>query len=219
MLNINTSYCFYSSAFMSLAAQFPVKSVSCEKDNNMVLSDPKFDTEMKGGKDEEMEVEKVNEYLKLDSRGTEYNSSNEYSKVDNRGAEKNSAIEYPKVDNRGAEYNSANEYPKVDNRGTGYNSTSVERNTGSSSINFGKKEIPTTKKTKNQEEKEMLLEKKRQYWDTLRKYHSDKPRHDDYMDFVDWKAVKDAKVGDVAKAIAIRGQQFIIAGRVVVQKY
>ncbi|KAI5412383.1 DNA glycosylase/AP lyase ROS1 isoform X3 [Lathyrus oleraceus] len=182
-LTQNVSDYLSSSAFMSLAAQFPVKSVSCEKDNNTVLSDPKFDIEMKGGKDEEMEVEKVNEYLKLDNRGTEYNS--------------------------------ANEYPKVDNRGTGYNSTSVERNTGSSSINFGKKEIPTTKKTKNQEEKEMLLEKKRQYWDTLRKYHSDKPRHDDYMDFVDWKAVKDAKVGDVAKAIAIRGQQFIIAGRVV----
>ncbi|XP_058779731.1 DNA glycosylase/AP lyase ROS1-like [Vicia villosa] len=191
-LTQNVSDYLSSSAFMSLAAHFPIKSVSCEKDNNMVLLDPKFDIEMKDGKGEEMEVEKVNEYLKVDDRGTECNSANEYPKVDNRGAEYNSTNEYPSVDNRGTEYNSANDYPKV-----------------------GKKQTPTTKKTKNQEEKEMLLEKKRQYWDTLRKYHSDKPRHDDHMDFVDWKAVKDAKAGEVAKAIEIRGQHRIIAGRVV----
>ncbi|KAL5081871.1 hypothetical protein RYX36_010292 [Vicia faba] len=210
-LTQNVSDYLSSSAFMSLAAHFPVKPVTCEKDNNMVLLDPKFDIEMKSGKGEEMEEVEP----KVDNRGTEYNSANEYPKVDNRGTEYNSANEYPKVDSRGTEYNSANEYPKVDNRGNEYDSTSVERNTGSPGITFGKKQTPTTKKTKNQEEKETLLEKKRQYWDTLRKYHSDKPRHDDHMDFVDWKAVKDAKVGDVAKAIAARGQQFIIAGRVV----
>ncbi|CAK8535339.1 unnamed protein product [Lathyrus sativus] len=214
-LTQNVSDYLSSSAFMSLAAQFPVKSVSCEKDNNMVVLDPKLDIEMKGGNDEEMEVEKVNEYLKVDNSGAEYKSTIEYPKVDNSGAEYNSTNAYPKVDGKGTESNSANVYPKVDGKGTESNSTSVERNTGSPSITFGKKEVPTTKKTKTQEEKEILLEKKRQYWDTLRKCHSDKPRHEDYMDFVDWKAVKDATVGEVAKAIALRGQQFIIAGRVV----
>lgn len=108
---------------------------------------------------------------------------------------------------------------KVDNGGIENNSSFSERKPDSPSILFGQKQSPLIKKNKNQEEKEKLLEKQRQYWDTLRKIHTKSHRHSDHMDSVDWEAVRCAKASEVAQAIASRGQHNIIAGRIQVQKY
>ncbi|AET00784.2 HhH-GPD base excision DNA repair family protein [Medicago truncatula] len=142
-LTQNVSDHLSSSAFMSLAARFPVKLVSGEQSKNMVLSDKK------------MEAQKANESF-------------------------------------------------------------IERN--SNSPPSRRKQTDNKKKSKKQEEKEMLekkiLEKKMQHWETLRKIHSKSDQHIDHADSVDWEAVRDANVNEVAAAIKKRGQQNIIAYKI-----
>ncbi|RHN71654.1 putative DNA glycosylase, helix-turn-helix, base-excision DNA repair [Medicago truncatula] len=158
-LTQNVSDHLSSSAFMSLAARFPVKSVSCEQSNNMIFSDPKSDKKV-----EEMEAQK------------------------------------------------ANESSKVVNKETQNSSYLIERKSNSSS---NKEETHhDTKKSKKQEEKMMILKKKRQKWEALRKIHSRSDRHIDHVDSIDWEAVRNAKVGEVAEAIKMRGQHNIIAKKI-----
>jgi len=65
-------------------------------------------------------------------------------------------------------------------------------------------------KSKKQEEKD-ILENKMQHWETLRKIHSKSDQYIDHADSVDWEAVRDANVDEVAKAIEKRDQHNIIA--------
>ena len=166
MLNNNTHSCFKSSAFMSLAARFPVKSVSHEQSNDMIFSDPKSDKKMIDKKVEETEAQK------------------------------------------------ANESSKVVNKETQNSSYSTERNSNSSS---NKEQTQNTKKSKKQEENKMILKKKRKQWEALRKIHTRSDRHIDHVDSIDWEAVRNAKVGEVAEAIRMRGQHNIIAKKIQVQ--
>lgn len=73
-LNINTHSCFYSKAFMSLAANFPIKPARREQSNNMDFSNSKVDTKMNDINVEEFEAEKYIETSKVDNSGTENNS-------------------------------------------------------------------------------------------------------------------------------------------------
>jgi len=75
------------------------------------------------------------------------------------------------------------------------------------------------KKNKNQEEKEKLMERKREYWDTLRKIFTKNFRSEEDMDSVDWEGVRVAKASKVAETISARGQHNIIGGRIQVQNY
>jgi hypothetical protein len=98
----------------------------------------------------------------------------------------------------------------------------MERNSDSPSMNFGKKQTPNTKKTKKEEREEenrILLEKKRQDWAVLRKKNTKSHRHCDHGDSIDYEAVRNAKLDDVATAIKIRGQHRIIASKIQVQTY
>ncbi|ESW25399.1 hypothetical protein PHAVU_003G032300 [Phaseolus vulgaris] len=70
------------------------------------------------------------------------------------------------------------------------------------------------KKNKNQEEKEKLMERKREYWDTLRKIFTKSFRSEEDMDSVDWEGVRVAKASKVAETISARGQHNIIGGRI-----
>ncbi|KAL2347660.1 hypothetical protein Fmac_001660 [Flemingia macrophylla] len=80
-------------------------------------------------------------------------------------------------------------------------------------MHFGEEKL-LEKKNKNKEEKEKLMEEKKQYWDTLRKMYTKSPRDSDHMDSVDWQAVRCAQASEVAKTIASRGQHNIIGGRI-----
>ncbi|GLT82064.1 hypothetical protein SLE2022_004770 [Rubroshorea leprosula] len=52
-------------------------------------------------------------------------------------------------------------------------------------------------------------------WDALRRmYSTSEPRSKDQMDSVDWEAVRQADIHQIADAIRDRGQQIIIAGRI-----
>jgi len=159
---------------MSLAARFPVKSVSCEQSNTMIFSDPKSDKKV-----EEMEAHKANESSKV---------VNEAQK--------------------------ANETSKVVNKETQNSSYFIERNSNSSS---NKEQTRDTKKSKKQEEKMLILKKKRKQWEALRKIHTRSDRHIDHVDSIDWEAVRNAKVGEVAEAIKMRGQHKVIAKKIQVQ--
>ncbi|XP_024633290.2 DNA glycosylase/AP lyase ROS1 [Medicago truncatula] len=106
----------------------------------------------------------------------------------------------------------ANESSKVVNKETQNSSYLIERKSNSSS---NKEETHhDTKKSKKQEEKMMILKKKRQKWEALRKIHSRSDRHIDHVDSIDWEAVRNAKVGEVAEAIKMRGQHNIIAKKI-----
>lgn len=70
------------------------------------------------------------------------------------------------------------------------------------------------KKTRKQKEQEEEMKKKREYWDLLRKIYTKNFRSEDYMDSVDWEAVRVAKPRVLAQTIASRGQHNIIGGRV-----
>ncbi|WVZ09940.1 hypothetical protein V8G54_014470 [Vigna mungo] len=70
------------------------------------------------------------------------------------------------------------------------------------------------KKTRKQEEEEEEMKKKIKYWDSLRKIYTTDFRSEDYMDSVDWEAVRVAKPREVAQTIAARGQHNIIGARV-----
>lgn len=101
------------------------------------------------------------------------------------------------------------------------NESSIERNSNSPPSTSRRKQTDNKKKSKKQEEKEMLekkiLEKKMQHWETLRKIHSKSDQHIDHADSVDWEAVRDANVNEVATAIKKRGQQNIIAYKIQVK--
>jgi len=58
-----------------------------------------------------------------------------------------------------------------------------------------------------------------QHWETLRKIHSKSDQHIDHADSVDWEAVSDADVDEVAKAVEKRGQHNIIAKKNSGKKY
>ncbi|RDX57904.1 Protein ROS1, partial [Mucuna pruriens] len=86
-LTQNVSDHLSSSAFMTLAAKFPIKTTSYEKNNkdlaapddkqevSVVFTGPKFDKEMDDSNLEEMEVEKEKESSKVDNKGTKIKSS------------------------------------------------------------------------------------------------------------------------------------------------
>ncbi|KAK7324885.1 hypothetical protein VNO77_28791 [Canavalia gladiata] len=88
-LTQNVSDHLSSSAFMTLAAKFPIKTTSCEKskedlathdreesmENNTVIPGHKFDKETEDFKVEAMESEKAREYSNIDNKGIENNSS------------------------------------------------------------------------------------------------------------------------------------------------
>jgi len=109
----------------------------------------------------------------------------------------------------------ANESSKVDDREIENSSCSIERNSDSPSR---RKRTDNKKKSKKQEEKEILekkiLEKKMQDWETLRKIHSKSDQHIDHADSVDWEAVRDAHVDEVATTILKRGQHYEIANKI-----
>jgi len=72
---------------------------------------------------------------------------------------------------------------------------------------------------KSKKEKEELMERKRQYWDSLRKVYTKNFQSEEYMDSVDWEGVRVAKPSKVAETIAARGQHNIIGGRIQVSNY
>ncbi|TKY69302.1 ROS1 protein [Spatholobus suberectus] len=164
-LTQNVSDYLSSSAFMTLAAKFPVDKQEPIRSND-VFSVPKLDKEMEVNKLEEIEAQKAKDSSKVDDKGTENNSSLRAEKADPLG------------------------------------------------MFFNEKKSVVGKKNMNKEEKEKLMEKKRQYWDTLRKIHTKGFRDEDHMDSVDWEAIRCAQASEVAKAIASRGQHNIIGGRI-----
>ncbi|XP_047153819.1 uncharacterized protein LOC124825276 [Vigna umbellata] len=92
---------------------------------------------------------------------------------------------------------------KIDDKGT-TNGRSEETNVVDEKKSKGKK-------TKEEEEE---MRKKRKYWDLLRKIYTKNYRSEDYMDSVDWEAVRVAKPREVAQTIAARGQHNIIGERI-----
>jgi hypothetical protein len=240
VLNINMRSYFCSNAFMSLAAKFPLKSSSCEQRNNLFLSAPKFDTEMNDREVEGLEPREANESSKVDSK-TENNSCSM-----ERKSEESSEVSCERSSIEESESQKANKSSKVGEMERNSDSSEVsckrsnfveievqkanksskvddmERNSDSPSMNFGKKQTPNTKKTKKEEREEenrILLEKKRQDWAVLRKKNTKSHRHCDHGDSIDYEAVRNAKLDDVATAIKIRGQHRIIASKIQVQTY
>ncbi|WJX68895.1 hypothetical protein P8452_53220 [Trifolium repens] len=234
-LTQNVSDHLSSNAFMSLAAKFPLKSGSCEQRNNLFLSAPKFDTEMNDREVEGLEPREANESSKVDSK-TENNSCSM-----ERKSEESSEVSCERSSIEESESQKANKSSKVGEMERNSDSSEVsckrsnfveievqkanksskvddmERNSDSPSMNFGKKQTPNTKKTKKEEREEenrILLEKKRQDWAVLRKKNTKSHRHCDHGDSIDYEAVRNAKLDDVATAIKIRGQHRIIASKI-----
>ncbi|KOM46026.1 hypothetical protein LR48_Vigan06g133200 [Vigna angularis] len=92
---------------------------------------------------------------------------------------------------------------KIDDKGT--------TNVRSEETNVVDEKKSKEKKTKEEEEE---MRKKREYWDSLRKIYTKNYRSEDYMDSVDWEAVRVAKKREVAQTIAARGQHNIIGERI-----
>lgn len=76
-------------------------------------------------------------------------------------------------------------------------------------------EIPKEKAKKSKMKPEIDWDSLQKKWDTMRRtYSSCEPRSSDYMDSVDWEAVRSAEPIKIAQAIKERGQHNIIAGRI-----
>ena len=85
---------------------------------------------------------------------------------------------------------------------------------------YGRKKIAIPKKKKKKEdveERKRKEDEEKQYWTRLREIYSC-PRHRDHMDSVDWEAIWKVSPDQVAKAMKDRGQHHIIVDRIMVQK-
>lgn len=108
----------------------------------------------------------------------------------------------------------AKESFKVDDKGTTNNSSLKAEKVDPLGLHFSEKKPIAGKKNMNKEEKEKLMEKKKQYWDILRKMYTKGLRDSDHMDSVDWEAVRCAPADEFAKVILVRGQHKIIGERI-----
>lgn len=171
---ITIAHC--SSAFMSLAARFPVRSQS--HDNSIIIHH-----------------DNLLEY-------TTTTCSVEALCPQNNGTKEEITVAEPKQESY---MQTASDESINQERQKGKNLNLEEQQSGQTK--------KATQRMKSKKEKEK--EKVKTDWDALRRICSIGGRRNSFhIDSVDWEAVKNANVGEIAKAIQGRGQHNIIAGRI-----
>ncbi|KAF3455101.1 hypothetical protein FNV43_RR05549 [Rhamnella rubrinervis] len=178
-LTQNVSDVLSSSAFMSLAARFPIRS---ESHPDSII------------------VQHVNlpEYIARECLSQECSTE-----AINEMGPQNNGTKKEMTDHKQESYiQAATDESISQEQQKGTNSNSEEQQSG---------KRKATQRMKSKKENEKV----KTDWDALKRIYSNGGQRSSFhMDSVDWEAVKNANVGEIAKAIQGRGQHNIIAGRI-----